>query len=81
MSDIQNVSAVTEDTEPSTPASATATVEVPAEHEGLVQRVVALLERGEAWIKDNVEAGVTHFENMFGDKTEEAPKQDDTPAS
>ncbi len=41
------------------------TLEVPAEHESLLKRALALLERDEAWVKDNIEAGIAHFENIF----------------
>jgi hypothetical protein len=45
--------------------AATVTVEVPAAHETLVQRVLALLEKDATWLKDNIEAGLTHFEGLF----------------
>jgi hypothetical protein len=44
---------------------ATVAVEVPTEHETLVQRVLALLENDATWLKDNIEAGLTHFEGLF----------------
>lgn len=48
-------------------AAATVTLDVPAEHASLLQRALALLERGESYIKDNIEAGITHFEALFKD--------------
>lgn len=51
--------------EPDPQPAAPVTVTVPAEHADLLQRAVALLEKGEQWVKDNIEAGVTTLENMF----------------
>lgn len=48
-------------------APATVTVEVPAQHVSLIKRAVALLEKGEAWITDNVHAGIQTLENLTGD--------------
>lgn len=60
------------------PAPATVTVEVPAAHETLVQRVLALLEKDATWLKDNIEAGLTHFEGLFGDDASKtAPEPDE----
>jgi ABC-type nitrate/sulfonate/bicarbonate transport system substrate-binding protein len=47
----------------------TTTVEVPAEHQTIVERFVALLKNGEQWVVDNVEGALAHFENLT--KTEE----------
>lgn len=43
----------------------TVAVTVPAEHLSLVTRLLAVLEKDATWVKDNVEAGITHLENMF----------------
>lgn len=51
----------------------TVTVTVPAEHADLLQRAIALLEKGEQYVKDNIEAGVTMLEGLF--------KSSDTPAT
>jgi hypothetical protein len=53
------------------PAAVGTLVEVPVEHVTLVKRVLALLEKDATWLKDNIEAGVTHFEGMF--KEDEPP--------
>lgn len=58
--------------DPTAAAPATVAVDVPAEHATLVQRVVALLEKDATWLKDNIEAGLTHFEALFSDNTETA---------
>lgn len=46
---------------------ATVAVDVPAEHVSLIKRAVALLERGEQWITDNIHAGISHFEGIVGE--------------
>jgi hypothetical protein len=48
-------------------APATVSIDVPAEHVSLLNRAAALLSRGESWIKDNIEAGISHFENIVAD--------------
>jgi len=53
------------DDAPAAGAAATVSVVVPAEHESLVTRILALLEKDATWLKDNIEAGVSHFEAMF----------------
>jgi len=53
------------DDAPAAGAVATVSVTVPAEHESLVTRILALLEKDATWLKDNIEAGVSHFEAMF----------------
>lgn len=45
--------------------AAPVTIEVPAAHASLFQRIKALIERDEQWIIDNVHAAVTTLENMF----------------
>jgi hypothetical protein len=52
-------------------APATVSIEVPAQHQSLLERAAALLSRSESWIADNIEAGISHFEAMF--------KKDDKP--
>lgn len=44
---------------------ATVAVDVPVEHVDLIKRAVALLERGEQWVADNIHAGISHFEGIF----------------
>lgn len=58
-------------------AATTATVEVPAAHESLVQRLVALLKKEEQTVVDNVEAGLTMLENLFK-SDDSAPTTDET---
>jgi hypothetical protein len=57
--------------EPATQTPATVSVEVPAEHADLLQRAVALLQKGEAWLKDNIEAGISTLENLLSAKDDE----------
>jgi hypothetical protein len=52
-------------------APATVPVDVPAEHEDLLQRAVALLKKGEQFVVDNIEAGLSALEALF--ETEKAP--------
>jgi ABC-type nitrate/sulfonate/bicarbonate transport system substrate-binding protein len=64
-----------EDAPAATPPTHT-DVSVPVEHESTVSRLLALLEKGEQWIVDNVEAGLKTLENMFADATPQAPAED-----
>lgn len=48
-------------------SAAPVTIEVPAAHASLFQRIKALIERDEQWIVDNIHAGIAHFEKMVGD--------------
>jgi hypothetical protein len=68
MSDVQDNS------EPVAAPAPTTTFEVKAEHANIIMRAIALLERGEKWIADNIEAGITHFEGIVnvGEKDEKA---------
>lgn len=54
---------------PLTPVNTDVTMNLtlPAEHADLLERVASLLARGESWLKDNIEAGISHFEAMFKD--------------
>lgn len=49
-------------------APASVAVDVPAQHVSLIQRAVALLEKGEQFVIDNVEAGITTLESFFTEK-------------
>lgn len=60
------------DAQPDVALAAPVTIEVPAVHASLFQRIKALIERDEQWIIDNVHAGVTTLENMFGGIEDEA---------
>jgi hypothetical protein len=55
-------------------APATVPVDVPAEHEDLLQRAVALLKKGEQFVVDNIEAGLSALEALF-----ETPPADPAP--
>lgn len=58
----------------------TVTVTVPAEHADLLQRAIALLEKGETYVKDNIEAGVTMLEGLFtSTPAADAPTTDTAP--
>lgn len=58
------------------PATATATIEVPAVHVSLFERVVALLKKDEQAIVDNIHAGVSALEAMFkSDEPEQTIEQ------
>jgi hypothetical protein len=48
-------------------APATVSIDVPAQHQSLLERATALLSKDIGWVKDNIEAGLTHLENMFKD--------------
>jgi len=56
-------------------------VSVPVEHESTVSRLLALLEKGEQWIVDNVEAGLKTLENMFADATPAGEDADEEKAA
>lgn len=67
-------SAAPASTEPEAPAAApdltTVTIaDVPAAHADLLERVGALLKKDLGWLKDNIEAGISHFEGLFKDDT------------
>lgn len=49
---------------------ASVAVDVPAEHVGLLTRLVAVLKRDEQWIVDNIHAGVVQLENIFKESDE-----------
>lgn len=73
MSDAE-AAAAPEPVEPEAPAAAPAPVtvtiaDVPAAHADLLERVGALLKKDLGWLKDNIEAGIAHFEGMFKDDT------------
>lgn len=58
----------------------TVTVTVPAEHADLLQRAIALLEKGEQYVKDNIEAGVAMLEGLFtSTPAADAPTTDTAP--
>lgn len=58
----------------------TATVEVPAEHQSLIERAVALLKKGEQTVVDNFEAGVAMLEGLFNGQDEQDQTADATPS-
>lgn len=73
MSDVQASAAQAPvDAQPDVALAAPVTIEVPAAHASLFQRIKALIERDEQWIIDNVHAGVTTLENMFNGIEDEA---------
>lgn len=55
------------DAQPDVALAAPVTIEVPAAHASLFERIKALIERDEQWIVDNIHAGIAHFEKMVGD--------------
>lgn len=54
--------------------NAPVTIEVPAAHASLFERIKALVERDEQWIVDNIHAGIAHFESII--KSASDAKQD-----
>lgn len=67
MSDVQASAAQAPvDAQPDVALAAPVTIEVPAAHTSLFQRIKALIERDEQWIIDNIHAGITHFESIVG---------------
>lgn len=48
------------------PAPATVSIDVPAQHQSLLERAAAVLEHAEGWVVDNVEAGIKQLETMLG---------------
>lgn len=52
------------------PAPVAVTIaDVPVAHVDLLERVGELLKKDIGWLKDNIEAGIAHFEGMFKDDT------------
>jgi len=45
--------------------SASFSVDIPAEHSDLFERIVSLVKSGEQWVLDNIHAGVTTLENLL----------------
>lgn len=65
--------------EPTTPAAVTVTV--PAEHADLLQRAIALLEKGETYVKDNIEEGIAMLEGLFKSSDTTATPAADAPTT
>lgn len=51
------------------------TITVAAEHASFIQRAVALLEKGEQFVVDNFEAGLTTLEGFFKSEDKTPPAQ------
>lgn len=65
--------------------SDTTTVTVPTEHASLIQRAIAVLEKGGEEIKTSIEYGISHFESLFKsdseDKAAAEPASTEPPAA
>lgn len=59
----------------------TVTVTVPAEHADLLQRAIALLEKGETYVKDNIEEGIAMLEGLFKSSDTTATPAADAPTT
>lgn len=58
-------------------APATVSIDVPAQHQSLLERAAALLEKADSWIVDNIEAGIAHFEGLFKQEADAAASTDE----